>query len=366
MGLAQSLKQRAFGVFLIAMGLMMPAATRAQTAPPQQPGPRSLDVLVTDKQGKPIAGLEQKDFILLDNGQPRPLLSFSAIDPQTAPGKVQVIIAVDMINTRFDEVAYEREQLGEFLKQANGKLAYPTRLAVLTERGVTIMPGTTTDGHAMLAAFLKVGTDMRMIGRAGGFYGASERLELSLAALNQLVAYEAKQPGRKITILLSPGWALLPIAGTEEDREQRDWVFNTLTQLTDSLQSAQVSLYSADPYFLGRTDPYFYSAFLKPVRRPDQGEYPVLSLQVLAEHSGGQALTMGHDVRGQLNIAMRDAGPYYRMTFSTPTPDKPNAYHDLQVKVDRPEAVVRAAAGYYARVEPVGGKTVSPSHTPQP
>lgn len=323
-------------------------------------------MLVTNKHGDPMPGLEQKDFTLLDNGQPRSLLSFQAIDPRTDPKAVQIIIGVDMINTGFGQIAYEREQLGEFLKQNGGKLQYPTRLAVLTERGTTMMPGTTTDGNAMLAEFEKVQTDMRMVGRSAGFYGLAERIEYSLVALHQLVDYEATQPGRKVMILLSPGWALLPMAGVEESTKQRDWVFNTLTRLTDQMEDAQLALYSADPYFLGRTDPFFYRAFLKPVRRPDQGEFPVLALQVLADHSGGRALTMGHDVRGQLNVAVRDAGPYYRITFETPEPEKPNEYHEVQVKVDRPGAIARTAAGYYARIEPVGGKTVSPARAVKP
>jgi hypothetical protein len=39
-----------------------------------------LDVLVTDISGRPVAGLEQKDFTLLDNKKPRPILSFRAVD----------------------------------------------------------------------------------------------------------------------------------------------------------------------------------------------------------------------------------------------------------------------------------------------
>lgn len=366
MGLARGLSTRAIGVCLIATSLMARPVARAQSGSPQEPGSRSLNVVVTDKRGNPIPGLEQEDFTLLDNGQPRPLLRFQAIDPKTNANAVQVIIGVDMINTGFGQIAFEREQLGEFLKQGGGKLQYPTRLAVLTERGTTMMPGSTRDGNAMLAEFVKVQTDMRMVGRSAGFYGLGERIEYSLIALHQLVSYEATQPGRKVMILLSPGWALLPLAGVEETTKQREWVFNAVTQLTNGLEDAQVALYSADPYFLGRTDPFFYRAFLKPVRRPDQGEYPALALQVLADHSGGRALTMGHDVRGQLNVAMRDAGPYYRITFETPTPDKPNEYHDVRVEVDRPGAVARTAAGYYARREPVGGKTVSPSRATKP
>lgn len=351
---------------LFAGAILLLLPTFAQTASPQQSGSRSLDVLVTDKQGNPISGLDQKDFTLLDNGQARPILSFEAIDPRSNPDALQIVIAVDMINTGFDQIAYEREQLAEFLNQDGGKLQYPTRLAVLTEHGATIMPDASTDGHAILAAFEKIKTDMRMIGRSAGFYGAAERIEYSLQALGHVVDSQATEPGRKMIILLSPGWPMLPMAGVQESRKQREWVFNTLVRWTDDLQTEQISLYSIDPYNLGRSDPFFYRAFLKPVRRPDQGEFPVLSLQVLADHSGGLALTMGHDVRGQLNAALRDAGPYYRITFETPTPDKPNEYHDVQVKVDRSGAVGRTDAGYYARIEPVGGKTVSPSHATQP
>src|SRR5277367_5887589 len=37
-----------------------------------------FDVVVTDKSGKAITGLEEKDFTLLDNGHPQKILSFYA------------------------------------------------------------------------------------------------------------------------------------------------------------------------------------------------------------------------------------------------------------------------------------------------
>ena len=39
-----------------------------------------LDVVVTDKLGKPISGIARKDFKLLDNGQPDKILTFHAYD----------------------------------------------------------------------------------------------------------------------------------------------------------------------------------------------------------------------------------------------------------------------------------------------
>lgn len=332
-----------------------------------QTGPVSLDVVVDDKKGNPTGGLEQKDFTLLDNGQPRPLVGFRAVNTTAQPDAVHVVIVVDMINSSFERIAYEREQLGEFLTQNGGELPHPTTIAVMTERGVSMMGGSTQDGNALNTNFRKVGTDLRMIGRDAGFYGATERIETSLTELRQIVHYASAMPGRKMVVIITPGWPLLQLAGEEEDMAQHNWMFNVVTQISTELRTGHVALYSIDPLELGRTDPFLYQAYLKPVKRPQQAQYPTMALQVFAEHSGGRALTMGRDVRGELNVAMRDAGPYYELTFNPSPADKPNEYHELQVKVDQPGLVARTNAGFYERVEPVGGtKTISPSKAPKP
>lgn len=88
-----SLLQRGCLVFLVCLPALSwtqqnpaPAVAPAlfQAASPSAPesgkkkGPISLDVVVTDKAGAPISGLELKDFTLLDNDQPGKILSFQA------------------------------------------------------------------------------------------------------------------------------------------------------------------------------------------------------------------------------------------------------------------------------------------------
>jgi hypothetical protein len=79
-----------------------PALSRRPTPSPAD-GQIKLDVLVTDDSGRPVAGLEQKDFALLDNKNPRPLLSFRAVDGVVGAGPgeppVEVILLVDVTNT---------------------------------------------------------------------------------------------------------------------------------------------------------------------------------------------------------------------------------------------------------------------------
>src|ERR1035441_10078580 len=52
-----------------------PASVPAVSASRQM----TLDVVVTDKSGKPVSGLAQKDFTLLDNKQPQKIVSFQAV-----------------------------------------------------------------------------------------------------------------------------------------------------------------------------------------------------------------------------------------------------------------------------------------------
>src|ERR1039457_240705 len=60
----------------------------------------SLDVVVTDKWGKPVSGLEAGDFTLLDNGQAEKMVSFQAFDEIAAlpTPPAELILVIDAIN----------------------------------------------------------------------------------------------------------------------------------------------------------------------------------------------------------------------------------------------------------------------------
>lgn len=81
-----------------------------------------LDVLVTDAMGKPVLGLTQKDFTLLDNNQTQKVASFRAFNNAAKPDPPsQVILLFDTVNNGFSELAYIRKGVEEFLLQ-NGRI----------------------------------------------------------------------------------------------------------------------------------------------------------------------------------------------------------------------------------------------------
>jgi VWFA-related protein len=344
-------------VILLGLCSVLAARSGGQVSPETNPqrvpghGKVTINVVVTDKQGHPVRGLTANDFTLTDNDQPQTLAGFKALDAEATDAPVHTVIVVDMVNVPFQMTAWGREELGKFLKEDGGKLANPTSLAVMTQNGLKLEPNATMDGNVLMSSLDTLRTQLRPINRNGGFYAAGEMLEMSLRQISQLAAYEAAKPGHKLILVISPGLPLLPRAGDQEDMTQRKWVFDSVVALTNGLREADITLYSLDTYELGRTDPFYYQSFLKPVKKADGAEYPNLGLKVVAMHSGGQAQVTGRDITGELNTTVRDATASYELTFESVPGDGPNEYHALKVMVGRPDVTVPTTAGYYANVQ---------------
>ena len=325
-------------------------AQQAPTTSGSAPG-MTLDVVVTPKNGAPVAGLEQQDFTILDNKVPQTIDSFRALRGRDA--QLQAIIVVDDVNTNFDRVAFERSEIDKFLRADGGNLAFPTALAVLTDAGLQTPGSFSSDGHALAAALDQVHVPLHTVLKSGGVYSAVERFELSLKALYQLASEQAKTPGRKIVLWVSPGWPLLSGPGVEEqmDDRQRQQIYDNVVSLSSFLRLARITLYSVDPLgtadFAGRA--FYWQAFTKGISKPGQADYGDIALQVLAVQSGGLAFNTSNDVAGELRKCVADAQTYYEISFVPSADQKPATFHQVEVKVAKPGLTARARQGYYAQ-----------------
>lgn len=58
-----------------------------------------VDVTVTDKAGKPVAGLSEKDFTLHDNNQQQKIVTFQAFNGGIQPASsFEVVLVIDELN----------------------------------------------------------------------------------------------------------------------------------------------------------------------------------------------------------------------------------------------------------------------------
>ena len=308
-----------------------------------------LDVVVTQKSGPPLSGLERQDFTVLDNKTPQTITSFEAVSGREAD--LEVILVMDAVNTSFDHLAYERGEIDKFLRAEGGHLPYSTAVAVLSDKGIHFAGDLSTDGNALSAALDGEQVGLRALGRAG-YFGATERLQLSVQALDTLASSLTRFQGRNIIIWISPGWPLL--LAMQPDPKQERALFANVVNLSTALFRARATLYSIDPMSAseGIVRDSTYEEFLKGVTKPGQVHPANLALQVLAIQSGGLALPSSNDIAHLLQECLADSTPYYEISLEPPRVAKPNEYHHLEIKVAKPGLIARTRQGYYAQPLP--------------
>jgi len=361
----------------LALLLCLPGLTRSQTTPapspepdnptlvlrppakaPRLPSPISpeglihLDVLVSDAGGKPVIGLQPMDFTILDDNQPRKLLSFRSYDGVNVKPDppVEVILLVDTVNLPFQQSSFIHQEIARFLRQNNGHLAQPVSLMLLTEAGLRIQPRPSVDGNALLTVLDQIKGSVHGITAAMGAEGDLQRFQLSLRQMAAVAENEARRPGRKLLIWVGPGWPMLNSSNFSfSDKDQRRY-FDAIVELTTRMREARMALYSVSPTnsVMGAgTRDLLYKDFLKGVTSARKADAGNLALKVLALQSGGRILGPDNDIAGQIDSCISDANAFYTLSFNPPPAEHAGEYHDLKVTVGQPGLTVRTNSGYY-------------------
>jgi VWFA-related protein len=321
---------------------------RPSAAPDNAQGRVKLDVVVTDKSGKPVSGLDRAEFTLLDDKQPAKILSFHAHD-ETAPAAappVEVILLVDTVNVGSQYVSFARQEIEKFLRQNGGHLAYPVSILVMTNLGLTVQSAASIDGNALAADLTQLDARLRTIGRSQGAWGDIDRFQFSLKIMGSLVSDESQKPGKKLLIWIGPGWPLLDGPGFSFSLEAQQQNFDAIIALSTRMREAQMVVYSVSQG-TGEVHSFAYQAFLKGVKQAKQAAPPNLALKVLATQSGGRVLGPDNDIAAQIDRSVADATVYYTISFDPPRADRANEYHDLKVQIGKPGLTARTITGYY-------------------
>jgi len=170
-----------FSVFILASPLLaqIPTAQNQSPAAPPDASIQTLrttsravlvDVIVSDRKGKPITGLKQEDFTVIEQGKPQsvsffeehtgavpdadvelpklPPNTFSNFSPFPTPDAVNVLL-LDSVNTRMESQSSVHSQAMKFLKGAKPG----SRMAIFTMGlGLHFIQGFTDDPALLMAA----------------------------------------------------------------------------------------------------------------------------------------------------------------------------------------------------------------------
>lgn len=333
-----------------------------------------LDVVVTDRVGEPVSGMDRRDFTLFDNGQSEKIVSFHAfggINARPNP-PAAVILLIDTRDVPKETAIDERRGVEKFLRQNAGRLAEPVTIYSLWNTGFWLEAGPSLDGNA-LAAAVEHGDKLALFHPPPVFFQVGESptnlrghlldrpylRQPSVAALKgigYILTAERQESGRKLLLWVGPGVIGSGAYPDPTDQADRQDIFDKIYWFSTLLREARVTLYtfsvgdnnpgvSGQPGYWALRDPW--EKFLNGVKSVDQATAMDLYKKVLAVESGGRAPLSEDHLEKQMDACLQEASTFYTLTFDPPLALHAAEYHDLKVEVREPGLTARTMTGYY-------------------
>jgi VWFA-related protein len=318
-----------------------------------------VDVTVTDKDGKPVRGLTRDDFTISEDGKAQSIRSFKEFDKvgQDASAAPRELPANTYTNVQsesgplyvllLDDVNGGGVRARLAAMQYMKSVAPGTRVALIEFASrLTVQQGPTTEPALRPGTVL--GSNPINIPPVTGCVRQVLLDWKTLDLLNQLASYLSGIPGKKNLIWLGNGIPDMVWNGCQ------DWRL-PLQQTYDLLENAQVTVYPVDP--IGIRAPLAPALTGSPSSYGEQAATQNtdwlaglaknhLSMEAVAESTGGQAFYNTNDIAGAIAKAADVGASYYTLSYVPPSVGYDGRYHAISVKVDRPGIHLLYRKGY--------------------
>ena len=362
-----------------------------------------LSVVVTDTAGKPVRGLKERDFTVLENGKSQQVRGFEERGPDTGtshravganlppntytnyastsePGAINILL-LDRLNTDGQNLVQARQQLLLYLS----KLPSNTRIALFTlDWELHLVHGFTDDSrelieaaqqlssstHPMFSNALRVTEALAEAKEAGvmkspKMYAAlttflweendtkvESRTLVTMQALNQLARSMAVFPGRKNLIWISGG---LPFDPTSTDPQmQKTAALLAATQMAVyPIDAAGVKYMEADgstrsSEVFGLTESYETAS-----GQGDEALRVRETMLNMATLTGGRAYYNRNDLQAAISDSVNSGSHYYTLAYRPENNDWNGRFRKITVRVSPPNVKVQCRPGYYAVADPL-------------
>jgi VWFA-related protein len=337
-----------------------------------------LDVVVTDKSGKPVDGLAAKDFQVFEDGTQQHIRSFDPPSAHTLPAASMAagitavfdpaqpasfghspvdVLVFDQLNTHFADSSFARRCLHDYLARQPALLPQPTTLLTVYDNRFKMLHGFTRDRDALLRAVAAAPVEypwkLEVNGKAE--YGPVERLDQSLRALEEIAQSYSRIPGRKNLIWVGGGFPT--INPTTIDGDDAQEVKDALQHVTDILLDTHVTLYAVDPSST--------AAGMTEITDSSQAQFLLTAGDALAGNfdpfganddfdrlgpvTGGRVVRGRNDI-GEQVASSADLGAHYYTIAYTPSSSSEAAaqYRKIRVVPLRPGLTATTRNGYYS------------------
>ena len=418
---------------LILLGALSPASVLpAQQAAPETETLSSTTELVLvpaqvkGKDGKPLLGLKQADFVVRSDGKPQKISVFeetmrtaASTSPRTPtptppnmvlsvpndgmPDQI-LILAIDLVNTSFEDQARARRELVKYLQdqlpsQHFALVAitkdglqqihnFSSDPAVLTQ-ALKHVQGSTDKDSAEETMLDRIVTEDQFKGNLSpiaeynsliaafnetqiyGSYRQKIAARATLTALMQIAQAYAGVPGRKSVVWITGGMPTLvydPFAGGVRVRGAGvNATFNGDSELLSdydsafrALNNANIAIYGVDIKGLKLDRTYQATGFQQaantratvamiygPGQTIQPGDYQDDAIKVLSASTGGKSCTANAGLKDCIDEAIADSSSYYLLGFYVPQQERKPGWHKLEVKLANEKGSVRSRNTYY-------------------
>ena len=340
----------------------------AQQAPPPKPGFKSgvtvveLDVVVTDKSGRPVRGLRREDFEISEDGSPVEIVTFSAVDVPEAPrdsiipppdrsgsaiasndqaqdGRL-ILIVLDDFQVSF--TAGRMATVKSVARRAVERLGPADLAAVMTTSGrLGSQTEFTTDKSQLIDAIERFVPqrehDLPAIADSlpspSGANPRAQRIgELRtrsvMAGLSVAARALATIPNRrKGVLLIGQGFP-----ATLEEINKIGASYESIREFILTAQRSNVAVYTVDPCGLELN--------------AECNRESRQSLQTLAEATGGFAVINTNRPEAGVDRMLSENGTYYLVGYYSPAPPNDGKHHRITVRTRVADVEIRAREGY--------------------
>ena len=392
----------------------------ASQQPPAEPPPAValrvttrlvlVDVVVTDKQGRPVTGLTRDDFALLESGKAQRISVFAFEAPETRATESQpppplpenvytnrpayrrtagppTILLLDLLNTAQRDQIFAREKMLDYLRtqlkpdQQYAIFALSTDLVLLqdftsdprllqaalesfrTKKSTEISRG---EPHQVPPEFpvpARVLERIERINTANLVESIDSRVRTTLAALRAIARAVDGIPGRKNLVWVSAAFPFTFTPANPNDSDLFRAYGPEIRRTTAQLADAQVAIYPVDARGLVGVphDAAFDPRVTNPRQRAgltiDEEELtnrvPFVvdshqAMEQLAVDTGGRAFLNRNDIAEAVALSQADGSTYYTLGYYPESSAWDGRWHKLEVKLTKKGLQVRHRRGFYA------------------
>jgi VWFA-related protein len=325
-----------------------------------------VDVVVTDKSGRPVRGLRQDDFEIFEDGKPVDIMTFTVVDVPEAPASAGIPPA-DRSGTAFASndqphdgrvilivlddyhVALNAGRISvskSIARRLVERLGPSDHAGVIGTSSRNVVPVEFTADKARLIEAIdrfvpQSEQSTGLVGDPSGTgaaqapldFGAEARARRAMDTMSHAARILATIPHRRKAVLLVSQGLPMSFAGILGNPNAEGAAY-AMREFILIAQRSNVAVYPVDPCGLE-----LGSGCSQASRE---------NLRTIAESTGGFAVTNTNAPEAGVDRMLAEGGAHYLIAYSSPARANDGKRHQIKVRTRLPDVDVRAREGYHS------------------